>query len=171
MIEIKVRKYSLTVKESKRLIDEALSKFPGIEAVIKRRKTSLQALEVPWKGKTAKVLFYEGEPLLVQLPDGTLLPFLTAVEKYHLSIPKVVIDKGAIMPVAKGAHVMGPGIVRVEGEFNPGDVVVVVEETRGYVIAVGLAERPHAEAKERGRTVKNLHHAGDPIWRAVASQQ
>ncbi len=142
-----------------------------MEKAIKKRRTSLQALEVPWKGKTARVLFYEDEPILVQLPDGTLLPFLTAVEKYSLNIPKVVIDKGAIMPVAKGAHVMGPGIIRVEGEFNEGDIVAVIEETKGYVIAVGVAERSHIQAKERGRTVKNLHHAGDSLWRAVASKE
>ncbi len=148
-----------------------MREIPGLENVIISRKVSLQVLEVPWKGKTAKVYYYNGYPLLVELPTGDLIPFLTSVEKFDLPIPRVVVDLGAVKPIANGAHIMGPGIRDVKGEFSKGDLVVVVDERLGAALAVGKALRSSNEVKDKGRTIYNLHHAGDSIWRAVASDE
>ncbi len=166
------RKYAITVKQSKTIIDRAVKEIRSMSNVFSKRKISLQVLEVPWKGKMAKVYYYEGEPVLVELPteDNDLIPFLTAVEKFGLDLPKVVVDLGAVKPIASGAHVMGPGIKEVMGNFDEGDLVVVVDERLGATIAIGRALRPPDQIKERGRSVKNLHHAGDAIWRAVAAE-
>ncbi len=166
------RKYAITIKQSKAIIDRAVREIRGMEKVFKKRKISLQVLEVPWKGKTAKVYYYEGEPVLVELPteEGDLVPFITAVEKFGLDLPKVVVDLGAVKPIASGAHVMGPGIREIVGDFGEGDLVVVVDEKLGAAIAVGRALRPPDQMKTKGRSVKNLHHAGDAIWRAVAAE-
>ncbi|MCC6029158.1 MAG: hypothetical protein LM591_03350 [Candidatus Korarchaeum sp.] len=169
MIRIKFRRYFLTLKESRQLIDRAISEIPGMNEVFQRRKISLQVLEVPLRGDIAKVYYLQDSPILIELPDGRLIPFLTAVEKLRLPIPKVVVDLGAVKPIASGADVMGPGIKEVEGNFNPGDLVAVVDEKLKAVIALGIAQRSSDEAKERGKTIKNIHHAGDTIWRAVAS--
>jgi len=165
------RRYAITVKQSKSLIDRAVREIPGFERVLTKRKISLQVLEVPWKGNVAKVYYYGGDPVLVELPTGDLLPFLTAVERFGLPLPKVVVDLGAVKPIASGAHVMGPGITEVEGEFDEGSLVSVVDERLRAVIAVGRALRPSSEVKGRGRAVLNLHHAGDSIWRAVAAEK
>lgn len=159
----------MTLKESRQLIDRAISEIPGMNEVFQRRKISLQVLEVPLRGDIAKVYYLQDSPILIELPDGRLIPFLTAVEKLRLPIPKVVVDLGAVKPIASGADVMGPGIKEVEGNFNPGDLVAVVDEKLKAVIALGIAQRSSDEAKERGKTIKNIHHAGDTIWRAVAS--
>jgi PUA domain protein len=140
-----------------------------MDEVFQRRKISLQVLEVPLRGDIAKVYYLQDSPILIELPDGRLIPFLTAVEKLRLPIPKVVVDLGAVKPIASGADVMGPGIKEVEGNFNPGDLVAVVDEKLKAIIALGIAQRSSDEAKERGKTIKNIHHAGDTIWRAVAS--
>ncbi|RDD53282.1 MAG: RNA-binding protein, partial [Candidatus Korarchaeota archaeon NZ13-K] len=84
--------------------------------------------------------------------------------------PKVVVDIGAVKPIASGADVMGPGVKEVEGSFREGDLVAVVDERLRAVIAVGIALRPSGEARERGKTIKNIHHAGDALWRAVSSK-
>ncbi|MCS7102632.1 MAG: RNA-binding protein [Candidatus Korarchaeum sp.] len=165
---IKFRKYFLTLKESRDIIDRSLSEIPEMERVFQRRKVSLQVLEVPFKDSIAKIYYLESDPVLVGLPDGRLLPFLTAVEKFNLPLPRVVVDLGAVKPVASGADVMGPGVKGVEGEFNEGDLVAVVDEKFKAVIAVGVALRSSAEARERGKTIKNIHHAGDLLWRAVS---
>jgi len=165
------RKYAITIKQSKSIIDRAIKEIPCLDKVIVKRKISLQVLEVPWKGKVAKVYYYGEDPLLVELPTGDLIPFLIAIERFDLPLPKVVVDLGAVKPIASGAHVMGPGIRDVKGEFSEGDLVVVVDEKLGAVIAIGKALRPSSEAKERGRTVQNLHHAGDSIWRSVAAKE
>lgn len=167
---IKARKYFLTLKESRNIIDRSLLEIPGIEKVFQRRKVSLQVLEVPFKGGVARVYYLEGEPILVGLPDGDLLPFLTALEKFNLPLPRVIVDLGAVKPIASGADVMGPGVKEVEGSFKEGDLVAVVDEKFRAVIAVGRALRPSSEARERGKTIKNIHHAGDPLWRAVSSK-
>jgi len=166
------RKYAITIKQSKAIIDRAVKEIRGMSNVFRRRKISLQVLEVPWKGKVARVYYYEGEPVLVELPteDNDLIPFLTAVEKFGLDLPRVVVDLGAVKPIASGAHVMGPGIKEVVGDFDEGDLVVVVDERLGATIAIGRALRPPDQIKERGRSVRNLHHAGDAIWRAVAAE-
>ncbi len=168
---ISKRKYAITIRESKSIIDRAVKEIPGLRDVITKRKISLQVLEVPWKGKIAKVYYYDRYPLLVELPDGSLVPFLTSVEKFKLPFPKVVVDLGAVKPIANGAHVMGPGVRDVEGEFSEGDLVVVVDEKLGAALAIGRALRPSSEVKEKGRSILNLHHAGDPIWRAVSSEE
>ncbi len=168
MRRIKIRKYFLTIKESKVIIDKSLAEIPGIEKVFQRRKLSLQTLEIPFKEGVARVYYLEGEPVLVGLPDGDLLPFLTAVERFNLPLPRVIVDLGAVRPIANGADVMGPGVKEVEGSFNEGDLVAVVDERLRAVIALGRALRPSSEARERGKTIKNIHHAGDPLWRAVS---
>ena len=126
-------------------------------------------MEVPFKGSIAKVYYYEGNPILVWLPEDKLIPFLTAVEKFKLPLPKVVVDLGAVRPIANGADVMGPGVKDVEGSFGEGELVAVVDEKLRAIIAVGVALRPSSEAREKGKTLRNLHHAGDSIWKAVAS--
>ncbi len=171
MIDIPAgRRYAITVKQSRSLIDEAVRVIPGMDRVFTKRKISLEVLEVPWKGKIAKVYFYGEDPVLVELPTGDLIPFLTAVEKFYLPLPKVIVDLGAVRPIASGAHIMGPGIKEVSGDFSEGDIVVVLDEKVRAAIAIGKALRPSNEAKERGRSILNLHHAGDSIWRAVASR-
>lgn len=167
---IKFRKYFLTLKESREIIDRSVAEIPGMDAVFQRRKVSLQVLEVPFKEDIAKVYYLEGVPVLVGLPDGKLIPFLTAVERFNLPLPKVVVDIGAVKPIASGADVMGPGVKEVEGSFREGDLVAVVDERLRAVIAVGIALRPSGEARERGKTIKNIHHAGDALWRAVSSK-
>ncbi len=166
------RKYAITVKQSKAIIDRAVKEIRGMSNVFRKRKISFQVLEVPWRGKVARVYYYEGEPVLVELPteDNDLIPFLTAVEKFDLDLPRVVVDLGAVKPIASGAHVMGPGIKEVMDDFDEGDLVVVVDERLGATIAIGRALRPPDQIKERGRSVRNLHHAGDAIWRAVAAE-
>ncbi|RDD53892.1 MAG: hypothetical protein BA066_02200, partial [Candidatus Korarchaeota archaeon NZ13-K] len=86
---IKFRKYFLTLKESREIIDRSVAEIPGMDAVFQRRKISLQVLEVPFKEGIAKVYYLEGVPVLVGLPDGKLVPFLTAVERFNLPLPKV----------------------------------------------------------------------------------
>ena len=44
---------------------------------------------------------------------------------------------GAIPYVCKGATVMAPGIVRVEGEFGKGDLVLIVDMKHGKALALG----------------------------------
>ncbi len=80
----------------------------------------------------------------------------------------VLVDMGAVKPIASGADVMVPGIVEVRGEFEEGDGVVVMDERNQRPLAVGIARfgASEIEERDRGRAIKNVHHVGDDLWEA-----
>lgn len=83
--------------------------------------------------------------------------------------PSVLVDMGAIPYICNGADVMAPGIVRVEGDFDVGAVVVVRDVTYGKPLAIGLALEPSSSIKkaDRGRMIENIHYVGDDLWDAI----
>ena len=118
--------------------------------------------------------FYRiGERGLLVLIENRLLPVLhrTFNPDIGISLPSLVIDKGAIPHVSNGADVMRPGVVLVTGSFKKGSLVTVKDQTYHRVLAVAeaLDDSQRIEAAERGRIAKNLHHVGDKIWKVVAS--
>ncbi len=96
---------------------------------------------------------------------GLLVPI--AAEKVNAPLlsryPAVYVDLGAVPHVLNGAAVMRPGIVRVEGSFSAGELVVVREVRASQVIAIGEALVPSEEIRSlsRGRVVSNVQHHGD----------
>lgn len=90
------------------------------------------------------------------LKDEWLLP----------SRSSIVVDSGAVKFVVGGANIMRPGITKVEGEFDPGAIVVIKEEKFGKAIAIGRANLSRAQLEEakKGAVVQNLHYAGDKFW-------
>ena len=96
---------------------------------------------------------------------GLLVPI--AAEKVNAPLlsryPAVYVDLGAVPHVLNGAAVMRPGIVRVEGSFSAGELVVVREVRASQAIAIGEALVPSEEVRSlsRGRVVSNVQHHGD----------
>lgn len=80
--------------------------------------------------------------------------------------PVVTVDSGAVKFVCNGANVMRPGIVLIEGEFAPGDLLIVKEQKYSKPIAVGKAmlSREEMQAATKGPVVTNLHYVGDKFW-------
>jgi PUA domain protein len=96
---------------------------------------------------------------------GLLVPI--AAEKVNSPLlskyPAVYVDLGAVPHVLNGAAVMRPGIVKVEGAFSKGELVVVREVRASQAIAVGEALVPSEELQSltKGRVVSNVQHHGD----------
>ena len=111
-----------------------------------------------------EVYFIGGKPLLFKA-GGEVLPTLHFSE-FTSRAPKIVVDMGAVPYVCKGATVMAPGIVRIEGEFGKGDLVIVVDMKFGKALALGesLMDAETAKATKKGPVVKTLHYVGDKIW-------
>jgi len=84
------------------------------------------------------------------------------------TLPKVVVDMGAVPHICNGADVMVPGIVETDS-FEEKTIVRVVDERHGKNIAVGvslMSSNKILEA-ERGKAVKNIHYIGDRIWKFI----
>ncbi len=64
---------------------------------------------------------------------------------------------------------MAPGVVKIDGEFNTGDLLLVVDERHGKPLAIGVALLDsHAMRKlEHGKIVKNIHYVGDRLWKML----
>ena len=158
----KLRKYNISTKESKSIIDEALSRYPQLSSVITKRKTSLEVFDLG----DASVYFYNKFPILVK-KENFLLPFIDIVDRYKLDIPKVVVDLGAVKFILNGADVMGPGIRYADDGINEEDIVRVVVEEYSRTIALGVSLRSSDKIRERGKSVRNIHYLGDRIWRSL----
>jgi len=150
------RRYSLKAKEAKQIIDQTnqtlklnLEKDIGIEVV---------------ETEKGEIYLIAGKPLLFK-SENRILPTLLFSE-FIAKAPKVVVDMGAVPYVCKGATVMAPGIVRYEGEFAAGDIVLVVDMKHGKALEIGeaLMDSATAKATKKGPIVKTLHFVSDKIW-------
>lgn len=110
-----------------------------------------------------EILLLNSIPTLIKFSDGRIIPHLQGLGRITVC-PIVVIDKGAVEHVAKGADVMIPGVIK-HSEFSKGDPVAVVSEEY-IVIAVGIALEDSEKIVEgRGKIVKNLHRPNDNFFR------
>lgn len=117
----------------------------------------------------AEVILINGDPLLMK-SNGKIIPTLR-FDKALALLPKVVVDMGAIPHICNGADVMAPGIVEVEGSFNEGSFVVIVDANHKKPLAIGTANLNSAEILKckQGKAIKNVHHVGNSIWELIKS--
>ena len=120
---------------------------------------------------TPKADFFliKGKPLLMR-SDGKIIPTLRFDEALA-RLPKVAVDRGAIPHICNGADIMAPGIVEVEGSFNEGSFVVVIDANHKKPLAIGTATLNSAEILKckQGKVIKNVHHVGDSMWELTKS--
>ncbi|MEM3653310.1 MAG: PUA domain-containing protein, partial [Candidatus Bathyarchaeia archaeon] len=84
-----------------------------------------------------RIIFIDSNPFIVQI-NKKLYPsliFKDALDK----LPKVIVDMGAIPHICNGSDIMAPGIKKIEGSFEPGSVVLVIDEKYSKPIAIGEA--------------------------------
>ncbi len=156
----KNRRYPMKPKEAKQIIEEASQKLKLNLEEFLDAKANVEVIE----SEVGLVYLISSKPLLYRL-DNKVLPTLLFVE-FISRAPKVIVDMGAIPYVCKGATVMAPGIVRVEGEFNAGDLVIVTDMKHGKALALGesLMDSETTRQTKKGPVVKTLHYVSDKIW-------
>ena len=150
------RRYPLKAKEAKQIVEEA-------SKTLKLNFDDKAIVEVV-ESDVGEIYLLGGKPLLFK-SGNRILPTLLFAE-FTAKTPKVVVDMGAIPYVCKGATVMAPGIVRIEGEFKIGDLVLVVDMKHGKTLALGesLLDSETAKQTKKGPVVKTLHYVSDKIW-------
>jgi PUA domain protein len=169
VVRIALRRWVLSKKDKKKLLSEIAKLYPkaslsrdlNVEIVVEDNIRLYLFNSVP----AFIELYYNNRRLLI--PH---LKYLLKV-KFREWLPVIVVDEGAIKPISRGADLMRPGILRIEGVFKSGSIVVVVEPNRGLPLAIHLAQYGSEEIKDmdRGRVSKSLHHLGDKYWRLAES--
>ncbi len=159
----KQRRYSLKSKQAKLLLNEVSERLNiNVEALFGPR-VNVEIVE----SSVGNVYLVNEKPLFFNLEER-LWPTLLFQDFVSLA-PKIVVDMGAIPYVCNGADVMAPGIVRVEGEFAMGDLVLIVDEKHGKPLAVGesLLDSYNVRNTKQGAVVKNVHYVSDKIWNFI----
>ncbi|MEM2940751.1 MAG: PUA domain-containing protein [Thermoproteota archaeon] len=151
-----MRRRQIRRKEAAKLIEAAkLQKITFKQDKIE----SAELIEL----ENAEILLLNSIPTLIKFSDGRIIPHLQGLGRITVC-PIVVVDRGAVEHVAKGADVMIPGVIKYS-EFSKGEPVAVVSEE--YIaIAVGTALQDSKKIIEgRGKIVKNLHRPNDSFFR------
>ena len=156
----KQRRYTLKTKEAKQILTEASTNLKLDLDVLFGSKVNVEVVE----SDVGLIYLVGGKPLFYKA-GGKVLPTLLFSE-FTAKAPKIVVDMGAVPYVCKGADVMAPGIVRIEGEFSKGDLVLVVDMKFGKALALGesLYDAENAKQTKKGPVVKTLHYVSDKIW-------
>lgn len=154
------RRYPLKTKEAKQILDESSKTLKLDLDALFGAKANLEVVE----SGVGAIYLIAGKPVLYGA-GNRILPTLLFGE-FTAKAPKIIVDMGAIPYVCKGATVMAPGIVRIEGEFGKGDLVLVVDMKHGKALALGesLLDSETAKNTKKGPVVKTLHYVGDKIW-------
>ena len=154
------RRHSLKSKDAKLILNEASERLKVNVDALFGSKARVEVVEVDF----GEIYLVHGKPLLFKMGERVLPTLL--FQDFAARAPKVVVDMGAVPYVCQGADIMAPGIVRVEGEFGKGDLVLVVDEKHGKSLALGesLYDSETARSMKQGAVVKNFHFVSDKIW-------
>ncbi len=161
----KVHRYRLNVR-SIRELTQLLKQLFNVDF---NRKASWEAVKID-RGREIYVV--DGLPLFIRIDDG-IYPTVICVERRIVSLPKIVVDMGAVPHITNGADVMMPGVVRIEGSFKDGYIVAVADEKYGKILAIARSLIPSEVASKTstGRGFKNIHHVGDVFWKTMKNLQ
>jgi PUA-domain protein len=156
----KQRRYSLKSKQAKQILNEVSERLKVNVDALFGTKANVEVAEAD----VGNIYLVNGKPLFFKTGERVLPTLL--FQDFVLRSPKIVVDMGAVPYVCNGADIMAPGIVRVEGEFSKGDLVLVVDEKHGKPLAVGesLYDAANARNTKQGAVVKNVHFVSDKIW-------
>ena len=157
-----MKRHRLGKGETKELV-ERLSDTLGKARIVNLQGRSLEVVDL---SPTEKIFLLNEQPILIET-GGQTIPALLNESLLDL-MPSVIVDMGAVSRVCNGADIMAPGIVRVEGEFVAGMLVVIRDERHHKAIAIGrsLYGSTQFKKKKHGRMVENLHFVGDDLWKA-----
>ncbi len=162
-----MRRWRLSKRDRRRLFEEIRSTWPNAPVtgdedveVVSDRKSGIEELYI-----------IDGRPAFARV-SGRLIPLINYLLEVGAEwLPRIVVDEGAVRPITRGANLMRPGIVSVEGSFKPGDVVVILEPLKKIPIAVheAVVSSDELQGMERGVVSKRLHYMGDRLWEYARS--
>jgi PUA domain protein len=117
------------------------------------------------KSGILRIILIDGQPVVMNI-EGTYFPTVKGALELDITEKYVVVDRGAVKFVAKGADIMSPGITEADSKIQEGDLVIIIEETHRKPLATGraLISGPEMVENREGKAVKTIHHIGDKVW-------
>ncbi|UCC33313.1 MAG: DUF1947 domain-containing protein [Candidatus Bathyarchaeota archaeon] len=155
-----IKRHFLREKETEDILHE-LSRNLHVET--QQLLGSKPRIEVA-ETQSIDVYLLNGKPVLVRL-NHTLSPTLFFEEILQL-LPRIMVDLGAVPHICNGADLMAPGIVRILGDFNEDDILLIADEKHQKPLAIGkaLSDSQHMKRVRHGKVVQNIHYVGDRLW-------
>jgi PUA domain protein len=158
-----IKRHFLKEKETEEILQELSHKLKVQTEQLLGPKPQIELAET----QTIKLFIIKGNPILARLND-TLSPTLT-FEEIFPSLPRIIVDMGAVPHLCNGADVMAPGVVRINGDFNKNDILLIADERHEKPLAIGIALFDSQQTKKltHGKVAKNIHHVGDKLWNTL----
>jgi len=157
------RRYHLRDRRVKQILDEISKNLKLAISDFADERTSIEAAELIPKGE---IILMDNKAAFIQLEDEVFPTLLN--EAVLAKLPSITVDMGAIPHICNGADLMAPGIVKIDGDFEVGDVLTIVEErfSKRVAVAKALCNSIEADQRKRGKVAINLHFVGDYFWEA-----
>ncbi len=156
------RRYSLKARRAKELLTTTAQQLK-VPLPLEDKHLRVEQVNLP---PTGALILLNDEAAFIQVDEEVFPTLLNAAVLEAL--PSLTVDMGAVPYICNGADVMAPGLVKIEGDFVAGDIVVVVEERFAKPIAVvkALADAQEVAAQKRGKVAITRHYIGDRFWEA-----
>ena len=140
-----------------RLKSKELNRTLGLEL---SKKDQVELVEDEFK-----IYCINGIPSFFHYKDK-VVPTLKYLQN-HDALPKITVDMGAIKFVINGADIMRPGITKIDEGIDKDEFIVIVDETHGKPLAVGIALLNSGDMKKSasGKVIKNIHFVADELWK------
>jgi len=161
-----LRRWPLSKRYKKKLIEEVKNVYGVRSEWLVNLLSSASTIEKVVEDDIEMYLV-DRLPALIRVGD-TIVPHLKLLlRKGYDWLPYIIIDEGAVRPISRGADLMRPGVVSFVGDYNKGDIVVIVDPNHKLPLAVhkALTSRKEAEGLEKGKIAESLHHVGDKYWK------
>jgi len=157
-----ISKRQLREKEIKKILSEFKASYSLNEKTFSQKPKA----ELAEAGNEA-LIFINNRPVILR-KGGKLFPTLTFNEVLE-TLPKAVVDMGAIPHICNGADIMAPGIRSIEGTFQEGATILIVDEKFRKNLAIGSALVNSSQMKEakQGKVITNIHFVGDNVWQIL----
>ena len=156
-MSIKVKKRNFLKKKKIKEIKSQLGEYGDLL----QGKKNVEILEA----EPNSFILVDGEPYIIIIDDKPF-PTLKAALSNQIDGKTVTVDMGAIKFVSNGADIMSPGIVDASEGVEPGDIVLIIDETHGKPLAIGvsLIKGEEMVKNDSGKAVETKHYVGDDIW-------
>ena len=154
---IKVKKRNFLKKKKIKEIKNELGEYGDLL----QEKKNVEILEA----EPNSFILVDSEPYIILIDDKPF-PTLKAALNADINAKTVTVDMGAIKFVSNGADIMSPGIVDASENIEADDIVLVIDETHGKPLAIGVSLISGEEmvANDSGKAVETKHYVGDDIW-------